>query len=291
MKNESVAILADVLDLTKPRIVALSLLMATLGFVLGSQPGSLGSSLYFLTILGLALIGGGCGALNHYLERDTDAKMHRTRNRPLPTGRLQPSVALVVGFASVALGELVLLMGVNAITAVLGGLTLLFYIGVYTPAKRTSSMSTLVGAIPGAMPPLMGWTAVQGKISIEGLLLFAILFMWQIPHFLAIAWIYREDYARAGFPILSVIDEDGIATAKQVVLYSMVLLPLTMVPSIWGITGYFYFFGALALGTIFLAFSIILALYRSKLHARRLFLVSILYLPLLGILMAWDRGL
>lgn len=281
--------LADYIDLTKPRIVMLALLMATLGYLLGRPVGSLQGGQFIAMLVGLALIGGGCGALNHYLEIDTDGKMHRTRNRPLPSGRMKPSEALTVGFALSLLGEGVLLIGVNAITAVLGGLTLLFYCGIYTPAKRTSSMSTLVGAIPGAMPPLMGWTAAHGRVSPEGILLFAILFMWQIPHFLAIAWIYREDYARAGFPILSVVDEEGIATAKQVVLYSVVLLPLTVVPSLWGITGQFYFFGSLALGTLFLAFGIVLALYRTKLNARRLFLASILYLPLLGMLMCWDR--
>ncbi len=280
--------ISDLLELVKVRIVTLSLAMATLGFVLGSK-GSVAPGKLFATLLGLALIGAGCGALNEYLERDIDALMIRTRNRPLPTGRITPKTALLLGIIAAGLGEIVLLFFANPITAVLGALTLFFYLGIYTPSKRVSSTSTLIGAIPGALPPLMGWTAAYGKIAGQGMLLFAILFLWQIPHFLAIAWIYREDYARAGLPMLSVIDEEGIAVAKQVLIYSSVLLPLTLVPSLWGVTGEYYFFGALLLGAFFLMAGIAMALFRSTLHARRLFLVSIVYLPLLGILMAWDR--
>jgi heme o synthase len=186
-------------------------------------------------------------------------------------------------------GELVLLLMVNSVTAVLGGLTLLFYLGIYTPSKKVSSMSTLIGAIPGAMPPLMGWTSSYGFIAPEGLLLFSILFIWQIPHFLAIAWIYREDYARGGFPILSVVDEDGRYVAKQVVLYSIVLLPLTLVPTIWDISGEQYFVGALFLGLCFIGLGIRLALNRVYENARLLFLYSVIYLPILSVLMVWDR--
>lgn len=279
----------DIIELTKPRICLLALMMASLGFLLGTPSGHFDGGLFLATLTGLGLVGAGCGALNQYLERDLDARMWRTMNRPLPAGRLAPSVALIVGFSASLIGEFVLLFGVNSVTAVLGGLTLLFYLGIYTPSKRVSSMSTLLGAIPGAMPPLMGWTASHGGVSSEGLLLFAILFLWQIPHFLSIAWIYREDYGRAGLPILSVVDEKGIATAKQIVLYSVVLLPLSLVPSLWGVTGTAYFYGALILGVIFLVYGLGMAVYRSKWHARRLFLVSIMYLPLLGVLMYWDR--
>jgi protoheme IX farnesyltransferase len=241
-------------------------------------------------LLGLALVGMGCGALNQYLEADIDARMWRTMNRPLPAGRMTGKQALIFGFATALLGELILLFATNAITAVLAALTFFFYLAVYTPSKRLTSMSTLIGAVPGALPPLMGWTASHGRVAPEGLLLFAILLLWQIPHFLAIGWIYREDYARAELPILSVIDEEGIATAKQVILYSIVLLPLTLVPSLWGVTGRVYFLGAMALGIALLAFGILWAIHRSKLTARRLFLASIFYLPGLGLLMVWDRN-
>ena len=217
--------------------------------------------------------------------------MWRTMNRPLPSGRITPAAALIIGIVAGVLGELVLFLAVNSITAVLGAVTFVCYVGIYTPMKRVSPMSTLIGAIPGAMPPLMGWTAAYGSIAMLGMLLFAILFLWQIPHFLAIAWLYREDYARANLPILSVIDEKGAATAKQVILYCVALLPLTLVPSVWGVTGKFYFIGAMALGFAFLASGVSLALNRSKPYARIMFFVSIFYLPALGFLMVWDRVL
>jgi heme o synthase len=279
----------DLVELSKLRICLLSLAVATLGFVLGSDPGYLPWGLYLTTMTGLLLVGAGCGALNHYLERDLDARMRRTQNRPLPAGRLSPRFALLMGIVTSVAGTALLALAVNVITALLGILTLFSYLAVYTPMKRQSSLSTLVGAVPGALPPLMGWTAARGAISVEGIILFGILFLWQIPHFLALAWMYREDYARAGFPILSVVDEEGIRTAQQVVLYSMALLPLTLMPSLWGLTGKVYFFGSLALGLAFLTCAVFLAWYRSMVCARRLFFASILYLPLLGVLMCWDR--
>ena len=282
------AVLHDAGELTKFRIVLLSLMMASLGFCLGSD-GHIAFGTLCATLLGLALIGSACGIFNEYLERDIDACMWRTMNRPLPSGRITPAAALILGIISGILGELVLFFAVNPVTAFLGITTFVFYIGIYTPMKRVSSMSTLIGAIPGAMPPLMGWTAAYGSVAMLGMLLFAILFLWQIPHFLAIAWLYREDYARANLPILSVIDEKGVATAKQVILYSVALLPLTLVPSVWGVTGKLYFIGAMALGFVFLASGVSLALNRTKQYARIMFFVSILYLPALGFLMVWDR--
>jgi protoheme IX farnesyltransferase len=282
------ALLADISELTKTRIILLSLMMAALGYSLASE-GHVKLVGMSAMLLGLTLVGASCGILNEYLERDIDARMWRTMNRPLPSGRISPTVALTSGILSGVLGELVLLIWVNPITAVLGAVTLLFYVGIYTPSKRVSSMSTLIGAIPGAMPPLMGWTAAYNGLAPEGLLLFAILFLWQIPHFLSIAWLYREDYARADLPILSVIDEKGAATAKQVILYSVVLLPLTLVPTVWGVTGRMYFLGALGLGLTFLASGMSLAVHRTKPYAKRLFFMSIVYLPALGLLMVWDR--
>jgi protoheme IX farnesyltransferase len=240
-------------------------------------------------MFGTALIGAGCGALNQWMEKDIDALMHRTRDRPLPSGRMQGKVAVWMGFTCLVVGFGLLLVFINAITAFLGLATFLTYLVAYTPLKRRSTFSTLVGAIPGAMPPLMGWTASYGALDWGGLVLFTILFLWQIPHFLAIAWIYREDYARAGLPILTVIDEKGSLTSKQVLLYSSVLLPLSLMPSIVGVTGAAYFFGALVLGILFFVFSVYWAIFRNKVYARRLFLASIIYLPLLGILMAVDR--
>jgi protoheme IX farnesyltransferase len=165
----------------------------------------------------------------------------------------------------------------------------MLYIGVYTPTKKLSQLSTLVGAIPGAMPPLMGWTASHGSISFQGIVLFMILFVWQIPHFLAIAWLYREDYARAKLPILSVVDKVGSATTKQVMMYSSILLPLSLVPSMWGVTGTAYLWGALLLGLLFLGAGTLLTIYKTRAYARLLFICSIVYLPCLGALMIWDR--
>jgi heme o synthase len=278
----------DYLELTKPRICLLALMMSTLGFFLGSV-GPVNSVSLVWSLLGIALIGASSGILNQYLEREWDGQMWRTLNRPLPSGRVTPERALSLGLLTGGIGETILLFAVNPVTAVLGATTLLFYLGIYTPSKRVSSLSTLIGAIPGAMPPLLGWTAAHGTVGAQGMLLFAILFVWQIPHFLAIAWIYREDYARGNFPVLPVVDEKGTDTANQVVIYSLLLLPLTLVPSAWGEAGRIYFYGALTLGILFLVQAIYLAVYRSKLYARRLFFASILYLPLLGFLMVWDR--
>lgn len=280
--------LADLIDLTKLRLCALAVAMTALGFCVGSGEFVNWGKLS-IALIGTALVGAGCGAVNQWMERDIDALMHRTRNRPLPSGRMNAEFALWFGIVCLGLGFLVLLIGVNRITALLGVVTFLTYLVAYTPMKRTSSVSTLVGAIPGAMPPLMGWTAATGRLDLEGWILFAILFLWQVPHFLAIAWIYREDYARAGLPILSVIDLEGGATSKQVLLYSSMLLPLSLVPSLVGLTGPSYFFGALLLGLGFFIFSVYLAIFRTKAYARRLFFASIIYLPILGILMAVDR--
>lgn len=282
------SLIRDLFEMTKPRICMLALMMAALGYFMGST-GPIAPGRFILSLLGTALVGACCGALNMYVERDVDALMWRTMNRALPSGRVPPKYALVMGIVTGILGEGILLFGVNPMTAVLGGLTILFYLGIYTPAKRVSTMSTLIGAVPGAMPPLMGFTAAHGAIGAQGMWLFALLFLWQIPHFLAIAWIYREDYARGGFPILSVVDEAGAMTAKQILLYSLVLLPLTLVPSVWGIAGEHYFLGAIALGVLFFVFGARLAFQRNHAHARALFLYSILYLPALGFLLVWDR--
>ena len=278
----------DVVQLTKPRICTLALLMATLGYVMGSH-GDISSQHFLFTLLGTGLVGAASCIFNQIAERDVDSLMLRTKGRPIPAGRIDSYEALKIGIAMGLVGELVLLFAVNSITAILGALTLLTYVGVYTPAKKTTPMSTLIGAVPGAIPPLMGWTASYGSISIQGIVRFMILFLWQIPHFLAIAWLYKEDYARASLPILAVVDDNGSATAKQVILYSIALLPLTLVPTVWGITGVVYLWGALVLGLVYLLCGVLLSIYQNRSYARLLFIVSIIYLPVLGVLMVWDR--
>lgn len=279
---------ADCLELAKARICVLALVMTALGYGIGSS-GAWNLGHFAATMIGIALVGASCGALNQYLERDVDALMNRTRNRPLPTGRMNPKTVLRWGGLCGIVGVVILGVWVSTLTAVLAAFTEVFYVGIYTPSKRLSSISTLLGAVPGAMPPLLGFTAARGELAPEGLVLFGILFLWQIPHFLAIAWVYREDYARGGFPILTVIDEKGGSTAFQITIYLLALLPLTLVPSVWGVTGPFYFVGAILLGVAYLAFGLSLAYSRTKVQARRLFFMSLVYLPCLGLLMVWDR--
>jgi heme o synthase len=262
--------------------------MSTLGYMMGSHSAISGWH-FFFTLLGTGLVGASSCIFNQVAEQEVDSLMLRTQNRPIPAGRIAPESAIRVGVVMGLLGEFILLVAVNAITAILGAVTLLTYVGVYTPSKKATPMSTLIGAIPGAMPPLMGWTASYGSISIQGIVLFMILFLWQIPHFLAIACLYKEDYARASLPILAVVDENGSATSKQVILYSIALLPLTLVPTVWGITGVTYLWGALALGILYLLCGVLLSVYQTRSYARLLFIVSIIYLPILGVLMVWDR--
>jgi protoheme IX farnesyltransferase len=281
-------LIADYWELTIPRICMLALIMAAIGFFIATD-GTADLKLLAISLVGIGLVGASSGVINQYMERHLDGQMWRTLNRPLPSGRMEPRKALVFGVVLAVLGEAILLLAVNVVTAVLGAATLFIYLGVYTPSKRISTMSTLVGAIPGAMPPLLGWTAAEGRISGGGLILFSILFLWQIPHFLAIAWMYKEDYSRANFQVLSVIDEKGSATSRQIIIYTLVLLLVTLIPSAWGSAGQTYFYGALVMGLLFLAQGIWLAFHRTKAQARRLFLASLIYLPMLGLLLAWDR--
>lgn len=280
--------MADLWQLIKPGICVLAMAMAALGFALGDS-GQAPASSWWFAMLGIALVGASSGALNMYIEREHDAKMDRTKDRPIPSGRLRGRDAVIMGIICGVLGEAILFIGVNAITGWLGIATLIFYLAFYTPSKRWNSFSTLIGAVPGAMPPLMGFTAARGAIEIEGIVLFMILFVWQVPHFLAIAWLYREDYQRGGFPILSVVDVQGSVTFTQVLLYAIALIPITLLPTLWGFAGVSYFYGALALGMLFLVFSVLLARFKTRAYARSLFLFSIIYLPALGILMVLDH--
>lgn len=279
--------ISDLFDLTKPRICFLSLVMALWGFVLGS-PEAINTPRLMALLVGLALVGGASGVFNQVAEKEIDAKMHRTVERPLPSGRVQEKHALLLGFICAIFGELILVVGVNSLTAILAALTLLSYLGMYTPSKQLTPFSTLIGAFPGALPPLMGYTAATGAFGKLGIWVFLILFLWQVPHFLAIGWVYREDYQRANLPILSVTDLSGTEVSKQVMTYLLALIPLTLLPSVWNITSEAYLWGALVLGVLFLLSGLLLAWKKTLPFARVLFVVSILYLPLLGGLMVWS---
>ena len=280
----------DYLALTKPRLTFLALVAVLVGFLMGSlRPLDWGRLL--VTLFGAALVGGGGNALNQWWERDADALMRRTRGRPLPARRLMPNEALVFGLASASLGLLLLAIAVNAVAAILGVITLVSYVALYTPMKRITSLCTLIGAVPGALPPMIGWAAARGTLALEAWVLFAILFLWQLPHFLAIAWVHREDYARAGFRMLPVVDPEGFSTARQMVLYGLALLPVSLLPTLLGVAGELYFVGAAVVGVWFVGMTIAAARHRTAALATRLFLASIGYLPVvLGLLVLDARA-
>ncbi len=269
---------ADFVELTKPRITALVVVTAAIGLLLASG-GAVGPGLALATLAGTALVAAGGSALNHVLERDTDALMRRTARRPLPAGRLDPDRALVFGVAISIAGLALLALAANLLTALLGAVALAGYVFVYTPLKRVTSLATVVGAVPGAIPPVMGWAAASGGLDSGAAVLFGILFLWQLPHFLAIAWLCREDYAAAGFPMLPVLDPGGRSTGRQALLYGAALVPVSLLPSALGLSGLVYLLGALVLGLAFLGFCVAFTLTFSTGAARRLLLASILYLP------------
>lgn len=280
--------LADYLALTKPRLTCLALVAVVVGFLMGSSRPLDGERL-LITLLGAWLVGGGGNALNQWWEREADARMRRTQHRPLPAGRLTPAEALGFGIAAAVLGTLLLAVRVNSASAGLAAATVVSYVFLYTPLKRRTSLCTLVGAVPGAMPPMIGWAAARGSLALEAWVLFAILFLWQLPHFLAIAWVHREDYARAGFRMLPVVDPDGLSTARQMVLYGLALLPISLLPTVLGATGERYFIGAALAGVWFVGMTIAAARRRSTALASRLFLTSVGYLPVVLGLMVLDR--
>jgi len=275
-------------ELTKARLTLLVLLTTLVGFYLGFR-GSVDYWLMWHTLLGTALVASGASALNQLLEREHDAKMRRTQNRPLPSGRLQPHTVLIIGTTASIAGLAYLALLVNLITALLGAFSLLSYVFIYTPLKRITWLNTAVGAIPGALPPLMGWTAARGELTSEGWALFAILAFWQLPHFLAIAWIYRDEYARAGFQMLPVIDPDGHRTGRQAVSHTLGLLPVSLCPFLFKLTGPLYLAGALLLGLAFLWCAIQFSRQLTVKRARQLFYASILYLPALLAIMVLDK--
>jgi protoheme IX farnesyltransferase len=275
--------------LTKPRIIVMVVLTTLAGFYLGADR-SFVFPLVIHAVLGTALVVGSANSLNQLRERDADAMMKRTQGRPLPSGRMGPGEALVSGVGMGVAGLFYLWLAVNGIAAVMALIAWLNYVFIYTPLKKKTSLSTLVGAISGALPPVIGWVAVRGALTVEAVALFAILFFWQLPHFLAIAWIYREDYARAGFPMLPVRDPEGIRTGRQIVVYGLALIPVCLMPTLLGLAGGVYFFGALILALLFLLFGVRVAFRRSTLCARQLFLASLAFLPCLLALMILDRG-
>jgi heme o synthase len=275
-------------DLFKARLTFLVLLTTLVGFYVGYR-GPVNYLLMLHTLLGTAFLAGGAAALNQLWEWKHDAKMRRTRNRPLPSGHLQPQTVLVVGVVSAVLGLTYLALAVNLLTSLLGVFSLLSYLCIYTPLKRVTWLNTAVGAIPGALPPLMGWVAARGELTREGLALFGILAFWQLPHFMAIAWIYRDDYAEAGFQMLPVLDAQGVRTSRHAIGFTLGLLPVSLCPFVFGLAGPIYLVSALVLGLIFIGYAIRFSRHVTIQRARQLFFISILYLPLLLGVMALDK--
>jgi len=276
------------LELTKPRITQLVVLTAAAGFYLGAA-GRVDVRVLIETLVGVALVAAGTNAFNQLRERDVDARMQRTRGRPLPSGRVTPRAAALFAAVISIVGVAYLGIAVNLLTAGLAALTLASYVLFYTPLKRKTSLNTLIGAVPGALPIVGGWTAAGGELGPAVAALFWILFLWQLPHFLALAWIYRDDYRRGGLAMLSVDDPDGRHTGRMVLLYATALLPVSLLPTLLGVTGALYFFGALALGLAYTGASVAMTRAVTTARAWRLFLVSIIYLPALLTLMVLDK--
>ncbi len=279
---------ADFLALTRPRVAVMVLVTTLVGFYLASR--EVPDYVRLLqTLIGTGLAASGTLALNQYLERDVDARMERTRLRPLPDGRLQPTEALAFGAAITGGGVLYLALGVNVLSGLVTAISVGSYLFLYTPLKRRTSLCSIVGAVPGALPPVIGWGAARGELSLEAWVLFAILFLWQIPHSLAIARLYRDDYARAGIQLLPVVEPDGRSTGRQVVSNCLALLGVGLLPTFIGLAGLVYFFAALALGIAFLCCGIGLAISYSEGAARRLLFASLVYLPAELLVMALDK--
>lgn len=278
--------------LTKPRITWLILMSTGVGYFFGhTRPwsGAADWSLLIHLLVGTALIASGTAALNQWYEREADRLMRRTADRPLPAGKVSPQRALWFGIALAVLGFADLWYGANLLCALLGAFTLGSYLFIYTPLKQRSHISTVIGALPGAMPPLMGYAAASGTLTREAWTLFAILFIWQFPHFLAIAWMYREDYARAGIRMLPVVEPDGFSTARHMVVYASTLIPVSLFPVLLGMTGKIYLVGALLLGGWFLYTGVRVAFERTNGRARQVLLASVIYLPVIYGLMIIDR--
>ncbi len=280
--------LFDFYELTKPRMNFLVVITTMVGFYMAANVG-IDWLLLLHTLLGTALTAAGASVLNQYVERDIDKLMPRTMDRPVPAGRVAPIEALIYGIALGAAGVVYLAAAVNLLTALLGALTLGTYVLLYTPMKRWTTLNTVIGAVPGAIPPMMGFTAAQGALSPEALAVFGILFFWQMPHFLAIAILYRDDYARGGLRMLPVVDTELLITGRQILLYAMALIPMSLAPVQLGMAGPLYFTAAVLLGFAFLSFGVSCATTRTRSDARKLFFASIVYLPLLLAAMMLDK--
>lgn len=278
------------LELTKPRITCFILMSTAIGFVCGMNAGTSWTWPTLVhTLLGTALIASGTAALNQWYEREADAKMNRTMARPIPSGRVTGPHALLFGISLSIGGFVDLWLGANLLTALLGLFTLASYLFLYTPLKQRSRHSTTVGAIPGAMPPLIGFAAASGTLNWDAWILYAILFLWQFPHFYAIAWMYRADYARAGIKMLPVVEPDGESTAHRMLWFSLALLPISVLPKFFAMAGNYYLFGALILGAIYAYASLRSVFDCSVTRARQVLLASVLYLPFLYGLLVLDR--
>ncbi|GIW39757.1 MAG: hypothetical protein KatS3mg076_0334 [Candidatus Binatia bacterium] len=280
----------DFVSLTKPGLLSMAVLTAALGFCWGS-PAPVHYPTLLLTLVGTALAGGGALALNQYFERESDARMERTRSRPLPDGRLEPGAARTFGFVLAASGVLWLGLFAGVLPAFLAAASVGSYLWVYTPLKRRSALCTLAGAVPGALPPLIGWAAARGTLGAGAWFLFGVLFLWQIPHSLAIAWLYREDYARAGLRVLPSVDPEGTLTVRQILLHSVALAVLALAPGAVGAAGAVYTGAALLLGGTLVGAGVRLARSRSRNAARHVLWVTLVYLPLLLAALVADRGL
>ncbi|MGH9746479.1 MAG: heme o synthase [Candidatus Acidiferrales bacterium] len=274
--------------LTKPDVTFLVIITTVAGFYLAS-PAHLDWVLLLHTLFGTTLVGAGTAALNQYVERDMDARMRRTAARPLPTGVLQPRDALIFGLATIVVGAAWLALAVNLLTSLLALATTVLYLGLYTPLKTRTTLATAVGAFPGAIPPLIGWAAARGSLSTGAWILFGILFFWQFPHFMAIAWMYREDYARAGIKMLPVVDPKGDATFAQIVGTAAILVPMSLLPAVIGMAGIHYFFGALVLGMILLQVSLWANRHRTNVRAKWLMHATVAHIPILLAWMIFDK--
>ncbi len=282
--------LSAYVTLTKPRILTMVLVMSAAGFFMGAGGSLQPLDSFFIMMLGTALSSGGAAALNNYLERDSDELMHRTRKRPIPAGQVTPEEALSFGLQLVLMGVTILAWQVNLLTGFLSLLTVFLYVLVYTPLKRVTWWNTAIGAIPGALPPVGGWTAATGHLDYGAWVVFLILFVWQHPHFYAIAWLYKEDYARGGFKMLPVVHPDGRSTFNQVIGFSIILIPISLLPSLIGMAGAFYGWGMAVLGLVMLAIGIKFARTRSLHDAKLLLKASVIYLPLFFVLILGDRS-
>jgi protoheme IX farnesyltransferase len=274
--------------LTKPDVTFLVVITTVAGFYLGSS-GAMDWLLLMHTLCGTLLVAGGTAALNQYVERDIDAVMRRTASRPLPSGQLQPREVLIFGFSTIVLGASWLATAVNSLASLVALATCILYLCLYTPLKTRTTLATALGAVPGALPPLIGWAAAHGSLSLEAWVLFAILFFWQFPHFMAIAWIYREDYARAGIQMLPVVDPKGDATFRQIVCTSTILVWVSALPSLLGMAGKSYFFGALVLGMILLQVGLWANRSRTNVRAKWLMHATVAHIPLLLLWMVVDK--